>query len=127
MIANVCSRQGNLRRRFLPSLKSTSCVSCRLFQTEPDLKRLFPKIVQMNDKNELEWEVDKDMLQRHAVTVMEGLGAAVESLDDSDFLNSVLISIGQTHVKRKVKPAMLKVGTLSVHVFLLSTSVCMGL
>lgn len=37
--------------------------SHRLFQTEPDLKRLFPKIVQMNEKNELEWEVDKDMLQ----------------------------------------------------------------
>ncbi|CAG5136397.1 unnamed protein product, partial [Candidula unifasciata] len=62
----------------------------------------------MNDKNELEWEVDRDMLQRHAVTVMEGLGAAVESLDDSDFLNSVLVSIGQTHVKRNVKPQMLR-------------------
>ena len=34
-----------------------------MFQREPDLKRLFPKIVQMNDKNELEWEVDRDMLQ----------------------------------------------------------------
>lgn len=90
----------------LPTLGLT--VFLKLFQTEPDLKRLFPKIVQMNDKNELEWEVDRDMLQRHAVTVMEGLGAAVESLDDSDFLNSVLVSIGQTHVKRHVKPAMLK-------------------
>nr|KAI8735342.1 neuroglobin [Biomphalaria glabrata] len=63
----------------------------------------------MNEKNELEWDVDRDMLQRHAVTVMEGLGAAVESLDDSDFLNSVLISIGQTHIKRNVKPQMLRV------------------
>ncbi|KAH9492894.1 hypothetical protein Btru_032566 [Bulinus truncatus] len=62
----------------------------------------------MNEKNELEWDVDKDMLQRHAVTVMEGLGAAVESLDDSDFLNSVLVSIGQTHIKRNVKPQMLR-------------------
>ncbi|GFN89309.1 cytoglobin-1 [Plakobranchus ocellatus] len=46
----------------LPTLGLT--VFLKLFQTEPDLKRLFPKIVQMNDKNELEWEVDKDMLQR---------------------------------------------------------------
>lgn len=42
----------------------------RLFQTEPDLKRLFPKIVQMNEKNELEWEVDRDMLQvRNRITI----------------------------------------------------------
>ena len=81
----------------------------RLFETEPDLKRLFPKIVRLNEVSQLEMDVDRDMLQRHAVTVMEGLGAAVESLEDSDFLNSVLISIGQTHVRRNVKPQMLKV------------------
>lgn len=63
----------------------------------------------MNSENKLEWDIDKEMLQKHAVTVMEGLGAAVESLEDSDFLNSVLISMGQTHVKRQVKPQMLKV------------------
>ncbi|XP_059162201.1 neuroglobin-like [Physella acuta] len=96
----------DIMKQDLPTLGLT--VFINLFQTEPDLKRLFPKIVQMNEKNELEWDVDKDMLQRHAVTVMEGLGAAVESLDDSDFLNSVLVSIGQTHVKRSVKPQMLR-------------------
>ncbi|XP_012942037.1 neuroglobin [Aplysia californica] len=96
----------DVMKQDLPALGLT--VFLKLFQTEPDLKRLFPKIVQMNEKNELEWEVDKDMLQRHAVTVMEGLGAAVESLEDSDFLNSVLVSIGQTHVKRNVKPQMLR-------------------
>lgn len=74
------------------------------------MKSLFPKIVQMNNDNKLECNIDKEMLQRHAVTVMEGLGAAVESLDDSHFLNGVLISIGQTHVHRHVKPQMLKVG-----------------
>ena len=63
----------------------------------------------MNNENQLEWEIDKDMLQKHAVSVMEGLGAAVESLDESGFLNNVLISIGQTHVKRHIKPQMLKV------------------
>ena len=83
----------------------------RFFETEPDVKSLFPKIVRMNNENQLEWEIDKDMLQKHAVSVMEGLGAAVESLDESDFLNNVLISIGQTHVKRHIKPQMLKVST----------------
>ncbi|KAJ8308064.1 hypothetical protein KUTeg_012938 [Tegillarca granosa] len=80
----------------------------RFFETEPELKSIFPKIVRMNSENKLEWDIDKEMLQKHAVTVMEGLGAAVESLEDSDFLNSVLISMGQTHVKRQVKPQMLK-------------------
>ena len=65
--------------------------------------------MRLNEVSQLEMDVDRDMLQRHAVTVMEGLGAAVESLEDSDFLNSVLISIGQTHVRRNVKPQMLKV------------------
>ncbi|KAK3092881.1 hypothetical protein FSP39_008346 [Pinctada imbricata] len=83
-------------------------VFLRFFETEPGLKSLFPKIVQMNSENQLEWDIDKDMLQKHAVTVMEGLGAAVESLEESDFLNSVLVSIGQTHIKRQVKPQMLK-------------------
>ncbi|KAK3604697.1 hypothetical protein CHS0354_008255 [Potamilus streckersoni] len=83
-------------------------VFLRFFEKEPELKTLFPKIIQMNNENKLEWEIDKEMLQKHAVTVMEGLGAAVESLHDSDFLNSVLISIGQTHIKRHVKPSMLR-------------------
>ena len=73
------------------------------------MKSVFPKIVQMNNENKLECDIDREMLQKHAITVMEGLGAAVESLDDSDFLNSVLVSIGQTHIQRHVKPQMLKV------------------
>ncbi|XP_041351045.1 neuroglobin-like [Gigantopelta aegis] len=80
----------------------------KFFQTEPEMKSLFPKIIKMNESNQLEWDIDNEMLTKHAVTVLEGLGAAVENLDDSDFLNSVLISIGQTHVKRNVKPQMLK-------------------
>ncbi|KAK7105144.1 hypothetical protein V1264_019744 [Littorina saxatilis] len=69
---------------------------------------LFPKIIRLNEVSQLEWYVDRDMLQKHAVTVMEGLGAAVESLEDSYFLNGVLIALGQTHAKRNMKAAMLK-------------------
>lgn len=74
----------------------------------------------MNNENQLEYDIDKEMLQRHAVTVLEGLGAAVESLEESDFLNSVLISIGQTHVQRHVKPNMLRVGHLNLKFFNIS-------
>ncbi|XP_060590010.1 neuroglobin-like isoform X2 [Ruditapes philippinarum] len=87
----------------------------RFFETEPNMKSLFPKIVQMNQDNKLECNIDRDMLQKHAVTVLEGLGAAVESLDDSQFLNGVLIAIGQTHVQREVKPQMLKKLWPSLH------------
>lgn len=68
---------------------------------------LFPKMIRMNESNQLEWEVDRDMLQKHALTVMEGLGAAVETLQDSQLLNAVLIALGQTHDKRGIKPWML--------------------
>ncbi|XP_041351044.1 neuroglobin-like [Gigantopelta aegis] len=90
----------------IPTLGVTIFVN--FFEMEPDLKSLFPKIVRMNDSSQLEWYMDKEMLQKHAVTVLEALGAAVESLEDSDFLNSVLISVGQTHFKRSIKPHMLK-------------------
>nr|KAI8746992.1 neuroglobin-like [Biomphalaria glabrata] len=83
-------------------------VFLHFFETEPDLKMLFPKMIRMNESNQLEWDVDREMLQKHAVTVMEGLGAAVETLHDSHLLNSVLIALGQTHEKRNIKPYMLK-------------------
>lgn len=83
-------------------------VFVRFFETHPSMKSVFPKIVQMNSENKLEYNIDEEMLQKHALTVMEGLGAAVESLDDSHFLNGVLISIGQTHTHRSIKPYMLK-------------------
>ncbi|CAL1526879.1 unnamed protein product [Lymnaea stagnalis] len=83
-------------------------VFLHFFETEPDLKMLFPKMIRMNESNQLEWDVDRDMLQKHAVTVMEGLGAAVETLHDSQLLNAVLIALGQTHDKRNIKPCMLK-------------------
>ncbi|XP_059169800.1 neuroglobin-like [Physella acuta] len=91
-------------------------VFLHLFDSEPDLKMLFPKLIRMNDSNQLEWDVDKEMLQKHAVTVMEGLGAAVETLHDSQLLNSVLIALGQTHDKRNIKPHMLKRMWPSMHV-----------
>ncbi|KAL4237215.1 hypothetical protein ACF0H5_001934 [Mactra antiquata] len=103
----------NLIKHDLPNLGLI--VFIRFFETEPSMKSVFPKIVQMNQDNKLESNIDRDMLQKHAVTVLEGLGAAVECLDDSHFLNGVLISLGQTHVQRQVKPHMLKKLWPSLH------------
>ena len=73
------------------------------------MRSLFPKVFQINSDNQLEIDIDRDLLKKHAAIVMEGLGAVVEIMDDSDFLNNVLISIGQTHYHRHVRPSMLKV------------------
>ncbi|GFS02922.1 cytoglobin-1 [Elysia marginata] len=48
-----------------------------LFETEPDLKTMFPKMIRMNDSNQLEWDVDKDMLQRMWPSLHYGLGAVL--------------------------------------------------
>ncbi|XP_064603224.1 cytoglobin-1-like [Liolophura sinensis] len=80
----------------------------KFFDQEAEMKKYFPKMVTMNDRNELSTDMDRDRLETHALTVMEGLGAAVESLDDTEFLNNVLFAIGQSHVKRKIKPYMLQ-------------------
>ncbi|VDI25956.1 Hypothetical predicted protein [Mytilus galloprovincialis] len=43
------------------------------------------------------------MLRKHATIVMHSLAAAIESLDESEALNSVLLEVGRQHVKRNVK------------------------
>lgn len=53
-----------------------------------------------------EFVVDEDKLRNHGNIVMEGLGAAVESLDDSVFLSNVLVSMGASHASHNVKPEM---------------------
>jgi hypothetical protein len=46
------------------------------------------------------------LTRNHGNIVMEGLGAAVESLDDSVFLSNVLVSMGASHASHNVKPEM---------------------
>ncbi|XP_069117999.1 cytoglobin-1-like isoform X2 [Argopecten irradians] len=82
-------------------------VFVRFFETEPKLKHLFPKIVRVNEKNELELEMDGEMLRKHGHNVMHTLGAAIENMEESDFMNTVITAIGSTHVRRKVKGKML--------------------
>lgn len=85
-------------------------LTLRFFQTNGEMKGLFPKIITISEENRLEFVIDEKMLQKHATTVMEGLGAAVESLNNPYVLDNVLKAVGQTHARRQVKPIMLKVG-----------------
>lgn len=78
------------------------------FETRQEIKMYFPKIVRISESNQLEWDIDRNMLQQHGLTVMQGIGAAVENLDDSRFLNGILFTVGQSHVNRHIKPNMLK-------------------
>ena len=56
-------------------------------------------------------QLDELLLKKHANVVMEALGAAVECLDDSVFLTTVLVALGQIHATYHVKPMYLPVST----------------
>ena len=47
--------------------------------------------------------MDIEMLKKHSSIVMHSLAAAIESLDESEALNSVLLEVGRQHVRRNVK------------------------
>jgi hypothetical protein len=47
--------------------------------------------------------MDIEMLKKHSSIVMHSLAAAIESLDESEALNSVLLEVGRLHVRRNVK------------------------
>ncbi|KAL5008329.1 hypothetical protein ScPMuIL_014229 [Solemya velum] len=58
-------------------------------------------------KTESGEEIDPEKLRTHGTVVMQGLGAAVESLDDSVFLSNILIAVGDRHAKYNVNPEMI--------------------
>ncbi|XP_063425414.1 cytoglobin-1-like isoform X3 [Mytilus trossulus] len=75
----------------------------RFFQMHPEFKKLFTEQMTVEDNDLL---VDEEKLRHHGNIVMEGLGAAVESLDDSVFLSNVLVTMGESHARHNVKPEM---------------------
>ena len=96
----------------------------RLFQTDKDLKALFVHLVNKEDmlghyeecgsvSNMPAVQLDELLLKKHAHVVMEALGAAVECLEDSVFLSTVLVALGQIHATYHVKPHYLPVSTYS--------------
>ncbi|OWF48660.1 neuroglobin-like [Mizuhopecten yessoensis] len=76
----------------------------KLFESNEGMKKLFYKLMRCDSSEQLEF--DQEKLTRHATIVMQGLGAAVESLEDSVFLTNVLIAMGERHAMYNVKTEM---------------------
>lgn len=55
--------------------------------------------------------LDEEKLRTHSRIVMDGLGAAVESLEDSVILTNILILMGERHAAYQVRPEMVGVST----------------
>lgn len=98
-------------------LQATHCISLvcfRLFELERGLKKLFLRMSPENSQTSVqvtkeEVGLDDARLGRHVIIVMQALGAAVASLDDSRYLTSVLQNLGEMHVNYKVTGEMLPV------------------
>ena len=71
------------------------------------MKKLFIKIMSKDLAGEI--LLDETKLKGHGKIVMDALGAAVECLDDSTQLTSLLIGIGERHALYGVQPNMIPV------------------
>lgn len=83
------------------------CCILRLFEKNKDLKRLFQNMTRTEADGEL--VLDEERLRAHSRIVMDGLGAAVESLEDSVILTNILIVMGERHAGYNVRPEMVSV------------------
>ncbi|PVD26129.1 hypothetical protein C0Q70_13797 [Pomacea canaliculata] len=69
------------------------------------MRKLFPRMV-LEDGEE-KFRIDPAEVRRHALMVVEGLGLAVDYLQDNDKLNRFLRIVGTRHHHANVKPEML--------------------
>lgn len=77
----------------------------KFFERQSEMKSLFGKIMVRNDVGD--FTIDEEELQNHAAMVMEALGTAVESLEDTSFLTTILIRMGEKHAGYRVEPEMI--------------------
>ena len=63
----------------------------------------------MTKENSGEFIFDENKLRSHGKMVMDSLGAAVECLDDSAQLTSLLVEVGERHALYGVRPDMIPV------------------
>jgi hypothetical protein len=78
-----------------------------LFEKNKDLKNLFHSLTRVEADGEV--VLDEEKLRTHSRIVMDGLGAAVESLEDSVILTNILILMGERHATYNVQPEMVSV------------------
>nr|QQO51933.1 globin Sp_gb [Platynereis dumerilii] len=79
----------------------------RLFELEKGFMKLFLRSGSMGDIKQKDIEMSEERLGRHVTIVMQALGAAVASLDDSRYLTSVLQNLGEMHTNYRVTGDML--------------------
>lgn len=80
---------------------------CSFLSREHEMRKLFPRMV-LEDGEE-KFRIDPAEVRRHALMVVEGLGLAVDYLQDTDKLNRFLRIVGTRHHHANVKPEMLTV------------------
>ena len=84
----------------------------RLFMQQRHLKKLFSKLMTVEQSGEVIFEETK--LRGHGKLVMDTLGAAVECLDDSAELTKLLVEIGERHAIYGVRSDMIPVRKINV-------------
>ena len=67
----------------------------------------------MTQNSDGKWVFSDTLVKCHIKIIMQALGTAVESLDDSTQLTELLIGIGERHAMHGVKPYMVPVMYLS--------------
>ncbi|XP_070533683.1 globin-like [Ptychodera flava] len=72
----------------------------KLFEVHPDYKKLFKNLEGINDLEEL---AKHPRLKAHGLRVMASFNSLVENLDDAEVLVQLLVDIGISHAKHKVK------------------------
>ncbi|KAK7485017.1 hypothetical protein BaRGS_00023795 [Batillaria attramentaria] len=73
---------------------------------EREMRRLFPRMV-LEDGEE-KFRMDEREVRRHALLVMDGLGLAIDCLQDPDKLHRFLRLVGVRHYRAGVTPDMLE-------------------
>lgn len=71
------------------------------------MKKLFKRLLSNSESGNFIF--DDDRLRGHARIVMNSLGAAVDSLDDSSSLSGMLVALGEKHAAYNVKGEMISV------------------
>ncbi|XP_071079485.1 neuroglobin-like [Haliotis cracherodii] len=77
----------------------------RFFEQQQEMKKLFKRLLSNSESGNFIF--DDDRLRGHARIVMNSLGAAVDSLDDSSSLSGMLVALGEKHAAYNVKGEMI--------------------
>ncbi|XP_076346653.1 neuroglobin-like [Tachypleus tridentatus] len=75
-----------------------------LFTQYPQLSRYFKKFMTLQEDGGYDWDLGG--LERHALLVMQALEEAVDNLDDTQALSTILFELGRMHARHHVQEDM---------------------